>query len=87
MDSQPVHQPFASFDDADFGGNFNLDFSTLDNAEVLENFNFDAFLNNSNDAAFSFASGIGDEETDYWRNTVGVAEPRSDVERPRPRPR
>lgn len=30
-------------------GNFSLDFSTLENTDVLENFDFDSFLNTSND--------------------------------------
>lgn len=37
---------------------FNLDFSTLDNNDVLENFDFDSFLNTSNDDAFNFESGM-----------------------------
>lgn len=33
--------------------NFNLDFSTLENSDVLENFDFDSFLNTSNEDTFS----------------------------------
>lgn len=45
----------------DFGGSdstFNLDFSTLENADVLENFDFDSFLNTSADDTFNFDTGI-----------------------------
>jgi hypothetical protein len=34
--------------------NFNLDFSTLDTGDVLENFDFDSFLNTDDQAGFSF---------------------------------
>ncbi|KAK5088999.1 hypothetical protein LTR05_003223 [Lithohypha guttulata] len=37
---------------------FNLDFSTLENAEVLENFDFDSFLNTSADDTFNFTNDI-----------------------------
>ena len=36
-----------AFTDLDDDQNFNLDFSTLDNTDVLENFDFDSFLNTS----------------------------------------
>lgn len=39
-------------------GSFNLDFSTLENADVLENFDFDSFLNTSADETFNFDAGI-----------------------------
>jgi len=41
----------------DFGDtNLNLDFSTLENADVLENFDFDSFLNGTDDDTFNFAA-------------------------------
>lgn len=36
------------------GESFNLDFSTLENADVLENFDFDSFLNTTGDDGFNF---------------------------------
>ncbi|KIX06439.1 uncharacterized protein Z518_04415 [Rhinocladiella mackenziei CBS 650.93] len=64
--SQPqMHQPDLSQPNAfsDFGGggpeNFNLDFSTLENSDVLENFDFDSFLNTTNDDTFNFDAPIG----------------------------
>nr|KAK5441179.1 hypothetical protein LTR18_007023 [Exophiala xenobiotica] len=39
--------------------NFNLDFSTLENSDVLENFDFDSFLNTTNDDTFNFDGAIG----------------------------
>ena len=44
--------------DFNSGENFNLDFSTLDNTDVLENFDFDSFLNTTTDDAFNFNSGM-----------------------------
>jgi hypothetical protein len=40
----------------DFG---NLDFSTLENSDVLEDFDFDSFPNTTNDDTFKFDSAIG----------------------------
>ncbi|RMZ81135.1 hypothetical protein DV738_g2456, partial [Chaetothyriales sp. CBS 135597] len=40
------------------GQNFNLDFSTLDSTDVLENFDFDSFLNTSTDETFGFSNDI-----------------------------
>ena len=37
---------------------FNLDFSTLENADVLENFDFDSFLNTSADDTFNFNADV-----------------------------
>ncbi|RMZ81242.1 hypothetical protein DV737_g2541, partial [Chaetothyriales sp. CBS 132003] len=48
----------ANFEFGD-GQNFNLDFSTLDSTDVLENFDFDSFLNTSTDEPFSFPDGMG----------------------------
>lgn len=52
----PNQQPMAAQDIQTNGyaftaenDNFNLDFSTLENSDVLENFDFDSFLNTSND--------------------------------------
>ena len=38
--------------------NLNLDFSSLD-SDVLENFDFDSFLNTSNEDAFNFNNTMG----------------------------
>jgi hypothetical protein len=76
-------QPFTNLGET----SFDHDFSTLDGDDVLENFDFDAFLNGQQDQSFSFGDSGGELERDYWRNTVGVAEPMADVERPRPRPK
>ncbi len=60
--SQPMHQPdlsqpnFGEFNDA---GNFNLDFSSLENSDVLENFDFDSFLNTSTEGPFDFDNTMG----------------------------
>lgn len=61
--SQPqMHQPdlsqpnFADFNEA---GNFNLDFSSLENSDVLENFDFDSFLNTSTEDTFNFDNAMG----------------------------
>jgi len=42
---------------------FNLDFSTLENADVLENFDFDSFLNTSADDTFNV--DIGGDFTEF----------------------
>jgi len=47
----------------DFGGpndgQFNLDFSTLETGDVLENFDFDSFLNtNGDDGGFGFGEDM-----------------------------
>ncbi len=34
--------------------NFNLDFSALDNPDILETFDFDTFLNTDDNPAFTF---------------------------------
>ncbi|KAK2740472.1 hypothetical protein FQN57_006099 [Myotisia sp. PD_48] len=39
--------------------NFNLDFSGLDNADLLENFDFDTFLNTDDPSSFAFETGLG----------------------------
>jgi hypothetical protein len=40
---------------------FNLDFSTLETGDVLENFDFDSFLNTTgDDGGFNFDDGMGD---------------------------
>lgn len=60
--SQPLHQPDMqqnSFPDFAPDQGFNLDFSTLENSDVLENFDFDSFLNTTNDDTFNFDGGIG----------------------------
>ena len=61
--AQPqMHQPdlsqpnFGEFNDA---GNFNLDFSSLENSDVLENFDFDSFLNTSTEGPFDFDNPMG----------------------------
>lgn len=58
---QPNDMPF-NFGDSGSGADtqqFNLDFSTLENADVLENFDFDSFLNTSADDTFNV--DIGDD--------------------------
>lgn len=40
------------------GEPFNLDFSTLESADVLENFDFDSFLNTSADEGFNFGADV-----------------------------
>ncbi|KAK5260323.1 hypothetical protein LTR96_011906, partial [Exophiala xenobiotica] len=42
---------------------FNLDFSSLENSDVLENFDFDRVLHTSNEDTFDFdqAMGIGED--------------------------
>lgn len=55
--------PFGEFNGVD--PNFNLDFGPLDAPDVLENFDFDSFLNNPDDnvggvGGFNFdAAGLG----------------------------
>lgn len=41
--------------------NVNLDFSTLESADVLETFDFDSFLNTSDNDPLHFDSGFGVE--------------------------
>ena len=57
---QPMQQPDMGNNFGEFGDNqnFNLDFSTLDNTDVLENFDFDSFLNTTTDDAFNFDGGM-----------------------------
>ena len=52
--------------DFNTGETFNLDFSTLDDTDVLENFDFDSFLNTTTDDAANFDSGMkgGDSSVD-----------------------
>jgi hypothetical protein len=47
-----------AYPDFDNNQNFNLDFSTLDNSDVLENFDFDSFLNTSTDDPFNFEGSM-----------------------------
>lgn len=42
---------------------FNLDFSALDNPEILENFDFDTFLNTDGDQGFGFDPNIESNDT------------------------
>lgn len=60
MDQQDLGQNNAF---GDFGNSqdpqFNLDFSTLENADVLENFDFDSFLNTSAGDMLDFNADIG----------------------------
>jgi len=53
---QPDPAQVSAFPDMGMGAdqNFNLDFSTLDTGDVLENFDFDSFLNTDDQAGFSF---------------------------------
>ena len=59
---QPQAPTVDAFGGDDYGaGAFNLDFGSLDQGDVLENFDFDSFLN-TDDAAggFSFDASLGD---------------------------
>lgn len=61
MNQQLQHNDFAQlgFGESTGGADqqFNLDFSTLENADVLENFDFDSFLNTSADDTFNVDIG------------------------------
>ena len=64
--SQPVQQmnpttdPSMNFDTFGAGDQaFNLDFSTLENPDVLENFDFDSFLNQSGEGDFGGDFSLG----------------------------
>ena len=41
------------------GNGFNLDFTTLDNPDILESFDFDTFLNTDDNTTFAFDPNIG----------------------------
>ncbi len=56
-DQEEVQQSEAEVNhpqDFDDNENFNLDFTTLDNTDVLHNFDFDSFLKTANEDAFNF---------------------------------
>lgn len=59
MHQPDLSQPNGPFDSFGPDQNFNLDFSTLENSDVLENFDFDSFLNTTNDDTFNFDGSIG----------------------------
>lgn len=77
--------PFALSCDDDLS--FDLGPSTPCDADLLENFDFDAFLGDENHSSIAAGNDLDGEEHDYWRSTIAAAEPMADVERPRPRPR
>ena len=52
--------PFGELDGADQFPGMPLDFSLSDTGDVLDNFDFDSFLNQDNDAAFGFDANIFD---------------------------
>jgi hypothetical protein len=56
--SDPSQQPFTDLSIPDASA-FNLDFSALENPDILENFDFDTFLNTDADATgFGFDPSI-----------------------------
>jgi hypothetical protein len=55
----PSDQVMNNFDNFPNDNSFNLDFSTLENPDVLENFDFDSFLNQSGEGDFGGDFGIG----------------------------
>jgi hypothetical protein len=80
----PLEFDFATAHEA-----FNLDFSSLDDTDVLENFDFDSFLDpsyNGPDGPYGVLAG-GEAASDSWRSTVAAVNPNDDVSRPRPRPK
>ncbi|WEW59868.1 hypothetical protein PRK78_005349 [Emydomyces testavorans] len=58
---QPQQDPNLPFGDMNLpdANNYNLDFSTLDNPDLLENFDFDTFLNTDGPSTFAFEPGLG----------------------------
>ena len=52
-----MDQPFGSLGDDHFPG-MNLDFSSLEGGDVLDNFDFDSFLNNEGDGSFGFDANL-----------------------------
>ena len=56
--------PFGALDGSDQSFGMPLEFSNLDSGDVLDNFDFDSFLNQDNDmglgfdASFNFGDGI-----------------------------
>lgn len=53
---QDMNAPFGSLDNNQFP-DMNLDF-TLEGGDVLDNFDFDSFLNNDGDAGFAFDANL-----------------------------
>ncbi|KAK4539743.1 hypothetical protein LTR36_010396 [Oleoguttula mirabilis] len=60
----PNQQPFGNLNNDDFPMNMNMDFANLDGGDVLDNFDFDSFLNTGDgdgmsgfDANFAFGGG------------------------------
>lgn len=56
--AQPVQKQNTASFNSHSDQSFALDFSTVDKNDVLENFDFDSFLDTSNDDAFNFESGM-----------------------------
>ena len=59
MQQPQMQPPMGDFNEFDSGQNFNLDFSTLDSQDVLENFDFDSFLNTTTEGDFNFGGDMG----------------------------
>ncbi|EFW13976.1 cAMP-dependent protein kinase pathway protein [Coccidioides posadasii str. Silveira] len=57
---QPQQDPNLPFGDMNLPdtNNYNLDFTTLDNPDILENFDFDTFLNTDDPTTFAFEPGL-----------------------------
>ncbi|KMU87812.1 OefA [Coccidioides immitis H538.4] len=57
---QPQQDPNLPFGDMNLPDthNYNLDFTTLDNPDILENFDFDTFLNTDDPTTFAFEPGL-----------------------------
>ncbi|KAI1935982.1 hypothetical protein LOZ66_004900 [Ophidiomyces ophidiicola] len=57
----PQQDPNLTFGDINLPdtNNYNLDFTSLDNPDLLENFDFDTFLNTDDPATFGFDSNLG----------------------------
>ncbi|KAI9732889.1 MAG: hypothetical protein M1834_003829 [Cirrosporium novae-zelandiae] len=58
---EPAQVPnFAGLDASDNAGNYSLDFSNLDTGDVLENFDFDSFLQGGDESGnFNFDTSLG----------------------------
>lgn len=56
---QPTESDFNKTTQSFADQNFNLDFSALENSDVLEEFDFESFLKTTNDDTFNFDGGIG----------------------------
>ena len=60
--SQTNDMPFGALDGSDQSFGMPLEFSNLDSGDVLENFDFDSFLNSDGDMGFGFDASLS-----FWR--------------------